>query len=141
MSLIYILGTDKKIEKNSSNLMLEEVDISYYKKLENNDQFLTERNYYLLNTPSVIGYDIRNIEDFDIDINKKYFQNFLKDIKKLFYMGLKEISLYQFVERNDLNIQENILEETQDLSLNPNDYKEDFFSLNFNTKYRFIHNS
>ena len=141
MSLIYILGTDKKIEKNSSNLMLEEVDISYYKKLENNDQFLTERNYYLLNTPSVIGYDIRNIEDFDIDINKKYFQNFLKDIKKLFYMGLKEISLYQFVERNDLNIQENILEETQDLSLNPNDYKEDFLSLNFNTKYRFIHNS
>lgn len=141
MSLIYILGTDKKIEKNSSNLMLEEVDISSYKKLENNDQFLTERNYYLLNTPSVIGYDIRNIEDFDIDINKKYFQNFLKDIKKLFYMGLKEISLYQFVERNDLNIQENILEETQDLSLNPNDYKEDFLSLNFNTKYRFIHNS
>lgn len=139
MSLIYILGTDKKIEKNSSNLMLEEVDISYYKKLENNDQFLTERNYYLLNTPSVIGYDIRNIEDFDIDINKKYFQNFLKDIKKLFYMGLKEISLYQFVERNDLNIQENILEETQDLSLNPNDYKEDFLSLNFNTKYRFIY--
>lgn len=139
MSLIYILGTDKKIEKNSSNLMLEEVDIPYYKKLENNDQFLTEKNYYLLNTPSVIGYDIRNIEDFDIDINKKYFQNFLKDIKKLFYMGLKEISLYQFVERNDLNIQENILEETQDLSLNPNDYKEDFLSLNFNTKYRFIY--
>ena len=56
-------------------------------------------------------------------------------------MGSKQISLYQFVERNDLNIQENILEETQDLSLNPNDYKEDFLSLNFNTKYRFIHNS
>ena len=140
MSLIYILGTDKKIEKNSSNLMLEEVDISCYKKLENNHQFLTEKYYYLLNTPSVIGYDIRNIEDFDIDINKKYFQNFLKDIKKIFYMGSKQISLYQFVERNDLNIQENILEETQDLSLNPNDYKEDFLSLNFNTKYRFIHN-
>ena len=139
MSLIYILGTDKKIENNSSNFMLEEVDISCYKLLKNNDQFLTEKNYYLLNTPSVIGYDIRNLEDFDIDSNKKFFLTFLKNIKDFFHMGLKKISLYQFVERNDLNIEENFIYEIKDLSLNPNNYREDFFSLNYNTKYRFIY--
>ena len=139
MSLIYILGTDKEIKENSSNLNLEEIDITCYKNLEDNKQFLTEKYYYLLRTTSVLGYDVRNIEDFKTNPNKIAFQKFLEEIENLFYAGLEKICLYQFVERDDVNIEENILYETKDLFTNFQNYAEDYFQLSYNIKYRFVY--
>ena len=139
MSLIYILGTDKEIKENSSNLNLEEIDITCYKNLEDNKQFLTEKYYYLLRSTSVLGYDIRNIEDFNTSPNKIAFQKFLEEIENLFYAGLEKICLYQFVERDDVNIEENILYETKDLFTNFQNYAEDYFQLSYNIKYRFVY--
>lgn len=138
MSLIYILGTDKKIDTSKTDLYLEKFEnISCYKKLQLNKEFLTEKYYYKLGPEITLGYDIGNIEDFYNNENKMAFEKFLNEVRNVLKLGSTTVALYLFVECDDININENYLYVVQHLSLDINDYPEDRFVFHYNNKYTF----
>ena len=136
MSIFYILGSEKQVSSNV--FQLKHFDIDGLRISQDNIDLLKDKYYYIFLFVCYFGYDIRNIQYFNNDTNKKRFEQFIDFIKT--NLQNNRISFYQFWNANKLDIEENVLYYTKELSTNINDYPEDLFQFQFNTKYIFVDN-
>ena len=107
---------------------------------EFNAEYLNEKFHYevFFENECGIGYNITNYNDFYTDRNKIHFSKFLNEIKCLLKEGYN-ISLYQFWEcSKDYNIDENNIYKIKEISTNLQDFMDDYFDFDFNTKYVFV---
>ena len=135
MSVYYVIGSNTKI-KNIDKLDLGFEDIKNLKNYVTNCDF--DKKFYYISNPiaNELGYNIINLKDFNIDENKKRFENFIDFIKS---NTVQQIEIYKFWSifdkpKEDINsiYQEIILNLT---SLN---LPDDKFEFEFNTKYILI---
>lgn len=137
MSVFYILGTDKKIGKESSSFTFRPCDISFLKFSNSNQDFLNENFYYeIIEGDRFLRYDIRNIANFNNNENKKLFEMFLDFISTEIQKG-NRVSIYKFWDANKYDIDENFICNVQELSIGDLFYRDNLFGLEFHTKYIF----
>lgn len=140
MSKFYIIATNKELKTNNKTFNYKKFNIDCLRPF--NEGFLNEKHHYIINfsTSTEIGYNIKNYHDFQTDSDKIFFMEFLKEIDELLNCG-HEIILYQFWDTSQsLDINENLIYQSKEISTNPEDFMEDYFSFEFNTKYVFVQN-
>lgn len=140
MSLYYIIGSNKELKTKAKTFNYHELNVDYLKAF--NKEYLDDKFHYIVdfNNSTGLGYDIRNINDFYSNQNKLFFVSFLNEVEQLLKSGY-EISLYQFWENfQKCDIDENIIFKCKEISTNLDDFMEDYFKLEFNTKYSFVQN-
>ena len=138
MSKYYIIATNKELKLKSQTFSYKKLNVDYLRNI--NEGYLDEKFHYMVNFSNFtdIGYNITNYHYFDTDMDKLFFAKFLKEIEDLLNCGY-EISLYQFWENSrELVLDENLIYQSKEISTNPDDYREDYFRFEFNTKYIFV---
>lgn len=140
MSKYYVIGCNKELKSNPQTFKHTTFNVDFLRDI--NQKCLNEKYFYIVDFDSMndIGYNITNYHELYSNSNKQFFMKFLSEIDELLNLDY-EISLYQFWEgtqNKDLN--PNFIYQSKEISTNPEDYDEDFFQFEFNTKYVFVKN-
>lgn len=140
MSKFYVIASNKELPNKFKTFDHTKFNVDFLKEFNKN--FLNEKYHYFVEFSNMnnIGYDIKNYHDINSDNNKQFFITFLTEIEELLNCGF-EISLYQFWENSSTHdIDKNQIYQTKEISTNPEDFMEDYFNFDFNTKYVFSQN-
>lgn len=140
MSKFYVIASSKELKNKFKTFEYTKFDVDFLREF--NQGFLDEKFHYFVEFPNMneVGYNIKNYHNIHTDNNKQFFIKFLSEIEELLNSGY-DISLYQFWESSEnYENDKNYIYQIKEISTNPEEFMEDYFSFDFNTKYIFVQN-